>query len=58
MNKKKLKQVAKEIYELELECQKGNNIEENMKKMNELTSNLNVVDILEMAVYLENKFQN
>ena len=58
MNKKKLKQVPKEIYELELECQKGNNIEENMKKMNELTSNLNVVDILEMAVYLENKFQN
>lgn len=53
--KKKLIRVANQIYALEEKLQAGDNMVENMKKMEELTSSLSQDDLWEVNKYLEEK---
>ena len=55
--KKKLIRVANQIYALEEKLQAGDNMAENMKKMEELTSSLSQDDLWEINKYLEEKMQ-
>ena len=53
---KRIKKIAKQIQQLEEECQQGNNISENLKKMEELMSNLPLEEMLELNEILEQNF--
>lgn len=53
---KRIKKIAKQIQQLEEECQQGNNISENLKKMEELMSNLPFEEMLELNEILEQNF--
>lgn len=55
--KKKLIRVANQIYALEEKLQTGENMAENMEKMEELTSSLSPEDLWEVNKYLEEKMQ-
>lgn len=55
--KKKLIRVANQIYALEEKLQAGENMAENMEKMEELTSSLSPEDLWEVNKYLEEKMQ-
>lgn len=59
-NKKDLKGIAKEVYRLEMECQKGIDIDDNMRKLDELTSSLSLgmmaeIDELVQEMWRKNK---
>ena len=55
--KKKLIRVANQIYALEEKIQAGENMAENMEKMEELTNSLSQEDLWEVNKYLEEKMQ-
>lgn len=55
-NKEKIT-IAQKIMELEQECQKGNNISENLSKMDEVIASLNIQDMLELDAYMEENFE-
>lgn len=55
--KKKLIRVANQIYALEEKLQAGENMAENIEKMEELTSSLSQEDLWEVNKYLEEKMQ-
>lgn len=55
--KKKLIRVANQIYALEEKLQAGENMAENMEKMEELISSLSQEDLWEVNKYLEEKMQ-
>ena len=55
--KKKLIRVANQIYALEEKLQAGENMAENMEKIEELTSSLSQEDLWEVNKYLEEKMQ-
>lgn len=55
--KKKLIRVANQIYALEEKLQAGENMAENMEKMEKLTSSLSQEDLWEVNKYLEEKMQ-
>jgi len=55
--KKKLIRVANQIYILEEKIQSGENMAENMEKMEELISSLSSDDLWEVNKYLEEKMQ-
>lgn len=55
--KKKLIRVANQIYILEEKIQSGENMTENMEKMEELISSLSSDDLWEVNKYLEEKMQ-
>ena len=48
-----LKKIAKEIINLEKECQAGNNIKKNVEYMTKIMESLNIKDLLEVCDYLE-----
>lgn len=54
--KVKIKDVATTLMTLEKECQLGNNVPENMKKMEQLTSNLSLEDMLKIDEYISQNF--
>lgn len=54
---KKIKQLAEQIFILEKECQLGNNVQENMNKIEQLTQTLSLDEMLEVDTYImEKKF--
>ena len=53
MKQKKLKQLVSDMQKLEKECQDGNNVADNMKKMAEIFESLSLEDMLLLAVSLE-----
>ena len=55
--KKKLIRVANQLFVLEEKLQKGENIAENMDKMEELTNSLSQDELWEVNKYLEDKLQ-
>ena len=55
--KKKLIRIANQIYALEEKIQAGDNMAENMEKMEELTNSLSQEDLWEVNKYLEEKMQ-
>ena len=51
-----LKEVANKIYSLELECQEGKNVQENMAKIEKIMNSLSLSEIMELDEYLTTKF--
>lgn len=51
-----LKEVANKIYSLELECQEGKNVQENMTKIEEIMSSLSFTEVMQIDEYLTTKF--
>lgn len=51
----KIKKLAKEIVKLELECQNGTNISKNMSKIEQLTRNLSLEEMLAIDTYIQEK---
>lgn len=50
-----LKIIAKQIYELEKECQSGNDIQINMRKIEYLITSLSIEEMLIIDTYITNK---
>lgn len=51
----KIKKLAKKIVKLELECQNGTNISKNMSKIEQLTRNLSLEEMLAIDTYIQEK---
>lgn len=51
----KIKKMAKKIVKLELECQNGTNISKNMSKIEQLTRNLSLEEMLAIDTYIQEK---
>ena len=51
-----LQKVAEKIYLLEIECQQGRNVKENMAKIEEIMKNYSLLDMLKIDEYLTTKF--
>ena len=51
-----LKEVANKIYSLELECQEGKNVQENMTKIEEIMSSFSLTEVMQIDEYLTTKF--
>lgn len=51
----KIKKLAEKIVELELECQNGTNISKNMSKIEQLTRNLSLEEMLAIDTYIQEK---
>lgn len=54
-DEKKLKELAKQIFQLEKECQLGNNIQENMNKIEQLIQTLSIEEMLIIDTYITNE---
>ena len=57
MTNKEKNTIARKLMELEQECQKGNNISENLNKMNEVIEPLSIQDLIELDAYMEENFE-
>lgn len=57
MTNKEKNTIARKIMELEQECQKGNNISENLSKMDEVIEHLSIQDLIELDAYMEENFE-
>ena len=55
MNRKELREIADRLAKLERECQKGNNINENMQEMTLLVSKLSFEDMIRLDEILTKK---
>lgn len=53
--KKKLVKIANQILDLEEKLQAGENMNENLEKMEKLTSSLSFEELLEVNLFLESK---
>ena len=51
-----LQKDAEKIYLLEIECQQGRNVKENMAKIEEIMKNYSLLDMLKVDEYLTTKF--
>ena len=56
MNRKERREIARKIAKLDAECEKGNNISENMAQMEELVSNCSIEDLLRIDEMIMKKF--
>lgn len=54
-DEKKLKELAEQIIEYEKECQLGNNIQENVNKIEQLIQSLSVEEMLAIDAYITNE---
>lgn len=54
-SEEELKNIAKQIFNLELECQNGVNVTQNMAKIEQLIKTLSVDDIFKIDTYITNK---
>ena len=57
MTNKEKNTIARKLMELEQECQKGNNISENLSKMDEVIEHLSIQDLIELDAYMEENFE-
>ena len=57
MTNKEKNTIARRLMELEQECQKGNNISENLSKMNKVIEPLSIQDLIELDAYMEENFE-
>lgn len=51
-----LQKDAEKIYLLEMECQQGRNVKENVAKIEEIMKNYSLLDMLKVDEYLTTKF--
>lgn len=54
-DEKKLKELAKQIYNLEQECQLGKNIQKNTNKIEQLIQSLSIEEMFIIDEYIINK---
>ena len=54
-DEKKLKELAKQIIEYEKECQLGNNVQENVSKIEQLIQSLSIEEMLAIDAYIINE---
>lgn len=54
-SEEELKNIAKQIFNLELKCQNGVNVTQNMAKIEQLIKMLSVDDIFKIDTYITNK---
>ena len=54
-DEKKLKELAEQIYNLEQECQRKNNIQEKMNKIEQLTQTLSLEEMFIIDTYIMEK---
>lgn len=54
MKQKEIKELASKIIDLEQKCQIGENISDNMNKMDELINKLSIFEIMQINDYIEN----
>lgn len=54
-SEEELKNIAKQIFDLELECQNGVNVPQNMAKIEQLIKMLSVDDIFKIDTYITDK---
>ena len=54
-SEEELKNIAKQIFDLELECQNGVDVPQNMAKIEQLIKMLSVDDIFKIDTYITNK---
>ena len=51
-----LRRDVEKIYELEIACQQGKNVKENMAKIEEIMKNYSLLEMLQVDEYLTTKF--
>lgn len=51
-----LRRDAEKIYKLEIACQQGKNVKENMAKIEEIMKNYSLLEMLQIDEYLTTKF--
>ena len=56
MNRKERREIACKIAKLDTECEKGNNISENMAQMEKLVSDCSIEDLLRIDEMIMKKF--
>ena len=56
MNRKERREIARKIAKLDTECEKGNNISENMAQMEKLVSDCSIEDLLRIDEIIMKKF--
>ena len=56
MNRKERREIARKIAKLDTECEKGNNISENMAQMEKLVSDCSIEDLLRIDEMIMKKF--
>lgn len=56
MNRKERREIARKIAKLDAECEKGNNISENMAQMEKLVSDCSIEDLLRIDEMITKKF--
>ena len=54
-DEKKLKELVEQIIKYEKECQLGNNVQENMSKIEQLIQSLSVEEMLAIDAYITNE---
>ena len=54
-SEEELKNIAKQIFDLELKCQNGVNITQNMNKIEQLIATLSIEEMFEIDTYITNK---
>lgn len=54
-SEEELKNIARQIFDLELKCQNGVNVTQNMAKIEQLIKILSVDDIFKIDTYITNK---
>lgn len=54
-DEKKLKELAEQIIEYEKKCQLGNNVQENVSKIEQLIQSLSVEEMLAIDAYITNE---
>lgn len=52
---KKIQRLANEIWDLEKEIQRGNNVEENQNKIEKITNSLSIAEMIAIDEYLMSK---
>ena len=56
MDRKERREIARKIAKLDAECEKGNNIPENMIQMEKLVSDCSIEDLLRIDKMIMKKF--
>lgn len=54
-SEEKLKNIAKQIFDLELKCQNGIDVPQNMAKIEQLIKMLSIDDIFKIDTYITDK---
>ena len=56
MSRKESREIARKIAKLDAECEKGNNISENMAQMEKLVNDCSIEDLLRIDEMIMKKF--